>query len=274
MEIQQAFTQSYRQSDQLLLSITSVYRNLKRISPFEIDAYGPPKPDAVNVSKRRVTTTGAGLQHASTNAKQGIWLSRLSAYCAANHQTPIHVVELGTCAGISAMYLLAGMSNGCGGHLTTFEGSAELAALARKHIDGFIERFNLSNVTYEVVVGPIDETFHKWLALHKQPLTLAFVDGNHQEANTLNYHAMIREHSRYETLIVHDDISWGEGMKNAWRAIQNAEATAGILEFRLGGKPSRGLITHDQRFLGLRESVDMDGALSRWARRAKARLKV
>lgn len=165
-------------------SIQACYKALDSIPAFDITAYGPAKPDEFDVTTKRISVNGRKLQRASSNFNQGKWLTRIAAFSASQTQNKIQVVELGTCVGISAMYMLAGMSSYNGGHLTSFEGSSELAKLSSMHIDKFIEENKLDNISYEIVVGSLDDTLPAWLEKLDEKIDVAFIDGNHQEEST------------------------------------------------------------------------------------------
>lgn len=255
-----------------IMAVRRCYQELRSIEPFEITAFGPARPDEKNVSAKRVMTEGKRLQHASSNFNQGKWLTRLAALASSQSEGQIQILELGTCAGISAMYLLAGMAARNGGHLTTFEGSSELAALSSGHIDRFLQENNLDNVSYNIVVGSLDETLPAWIQSLKEPINLAFIDGNHQENATVAYHHLIRDKMAANGIVAHDDIAWGEGMKRAWQSIVDQEAAHEIVEFNLGGKASRGLIFLGQKRGSSLEVINTDGLLERTARSLKARL--
>jgi len=154
MDISSVLINAYSSAENHTALINRAYKNLRLLQPFEMTACGPSKPDDNHVAPRQEIIDGLALQHASTNPNQGVWLSRIAAFACRERSEPIRVLELGTCAGISAMYLLAGMSTQCGGKLTTFEGCSELAGLARQNLDEFIAAAKLTNVEYEVVVGP------------------------------------------------------------------------------------------------------------------------
>lgn len=255
-----------------VLDVRRCYKDLRKIKPFEITAFGPARPDETNVTAKRVMTDGKRLQHASSNFNQGKWLTRLASLTANQTDGKIQVLELGTCAGISAMYLLAGMAAGDGGHLTSFEGSSELAELSSKFIDQFIADNQLSNVSYSIIVGSLDETLPDWIQSLQSPINLAFIDGNHQEQATIGYHHLIRDKMSSNGIIAHDDIAWGQGMRRAWDSIVELESSHEVVEFNLGGKASRGLIFLGRSRNSTREIINTDGLLERTARSLKARL--
>ena len=207
------------------------------------------------------------LIRASTRLSQGRWLAQLAATMGERAGgEPIQVVELGTCVGISGMYLLAGMSQGGGGHLTTFEGYQTLADLASFHFEGMIREHGLDNVSFEIKVGRFEQTVPEFFATEHGQLHLVFVDGNHHEESTLEYHRLAKEGLAPSGIIVHDDIAWSEGMIRAWSKIKNEESCE-IEELLLGGVPSRGVL-----YLGSKKHEPirrhhLDTSIERMARR-------
>ena len=167
------------------------------------------------------------------------------------------------------MYLMAGISKTGGGHIITFEGSPELADLAKFNITNFLNSNSIKNITFEIIVGSIDENLYEVLE-NLDSLALSFIDGNHLEQATLEYHAAISSKTSEHGVIVHDDINWGAGMKRAWDSICKQENTHQILEFYLGGKPSRGAIFRGQPGSGGNSTIHMDGLIERAARKLKA----
>lgn len=213
-----------------------------------------------------VSNSSLGLIRASTRLSQGRWLANLAVTAGKRAGgRPIQTVELGTCVGISGMYLLAGMSQGGGGHLTTFEGHEDYAELARFHMNTFIREHALTNVTFEVVVGWFRDTVGKFFAEPAPALDLVFIDGHHHEGPTVEYHAAAKRRMTPTGIIVHDDISWSEGMIRAWSTITNGEDCQ-IEELMLGGRASRGVI-----YLGTTPGASplrhhLDGPVERAAR--------
>ncbi|WP_460461445.1 O-methyltransferase [Angustibacter peucedani] len=191
----------------------------------------------------RVASRGArALLRATSNPAQGRWLAHL-AHAAAQRAGggPVRVVELGTSAGVSAMYLLAGMSAAGGGHLTTFEGDEQVAALAQHQLDAFVAEHDLRTVVVDVRVGRFSHTVGPFLDRLVEPLDLVFVDGHHQEGPTLEYHRQLRARTAPRAVVVHDDIAWSPGMARAWAAIR-AQEQVRVTELRQGGRPSRGVL--------------------------------
>ena len=154
---------------------------------------------------------------------------------------PARCVELGTCMGISAAYQGAALAlNAGGGTLATIEGCPETAGFARGTLDGL----GLRNVT--VAVGLFREVLPGVLE-DRRPVDYVFVDGHHDGEATLGYFEMLRPHLSEAALLVFDDISWSDGMREAWNRIEADSEVAlavdlakvGICVTRRGGNPSR-----------------------------------
>jgi len=126
---------------------------------------------------------------------------------------PTTCLELGTCLGISAAYQAAALKLNQGGRLVTLEGASSLASLAERHL----EALGLDNVS--VAVGRFRDTLPK--VLHQlRPIDYAFIDGHHAENATLAYFSEIAPFLSDRAVLVLDDISWSEGMRRAWKAIE------------------------------------------------------
>ncbi len=214
-----------------------------------------------------VSASALKLFSASTRRSQGLWLSRLAATAGQRRGGPIQVVELGTCVGISGMYLLVGMSEASGGHLTTFEGHADSAELARHHMNALIGEHGLRNVSFDVRVGQFEQTVAPFFEGDTTKLDLVFIDGHHLEGPTLQYHRLAMARIAERGIVVHDDIAWSEGMIRAWQKIR-AQEPYECEELLLGGRPSRGVLYIGSERRGPDARHHLDGTLERTLRRA------
>lgn len=220
-----------------------------------------------------VPASARGLIRASTRLSQGEWLVRLAA--TAGEQAgggPVHVVELGTCVGISGMYLLAGMSQGGGGHLTSFEGDERCAELAKYHFERLRRVHRLTNVTFDIRIGAFQRTVAPFLEGDGPPIDLAFIDGPRDEESTLAYHKATRARMCESGVIVHDDIACSRGMRKAWAKIRAYERCRTV-ELMLGNRPSRGVLFLGEKQVGPIERYHFDGRMERSLRRARSWLR-
>ncbi|WP_168797551.1 O-methyltransferase [Neolewinella litorea] len=205
-----------------------VYYAFSRIA--EIRAYWRQQRQTVGLMQlgapSRTTTarqrTAASL--VSTNAiddRCGRFLFRLTLWL-----RPERIVELGTNAGISTLYLhLADTRT----PLLTVEGNGEVAALART-------TFTRAAATAEV--RSFTATFTDWLSrdLPTEPArVLAFLDGDHRYGPTLDYVQRLLDTATDESIIVVADIHWSPGMERAWAELrQHPRVTASVDVYHFG----------------------------------------
>lgn len=123
-------------------------------------------------------------------------------------------LELGTCVGVSAAYQATALELQHVGSLVTLEGAVAFAARAEANL----KALDLCNV--KIVVGRFEDTLDSVLA-ECAPLDYVFVDGHHEENATLGYFEQILPRMKKDAVLVFDDIDWSEGMKRAWRKIEN-----------------------------------------------------
>jgi len=123
---------------------------------------------------------------------------------------PRNIIELGTCLGITTVYLQKATPEA---KVYTLEGSPEIAAVA-------FETFANANVdSIKEITGNFDDTLPGVIKELDQ-LDFVFVDGNHQKDATLNYFEWCLPKVHENTLLIFDDIYWSEGMKEAWSTIK------------------------------------------------------
>lgn len=131
-------------------------------------------------------------------------------YRLVNDLQPKNIVELGTCLGITSVYLKNAVPNA---DFYTLEGCTETAAVAK---EGF-EKAGLPDIRQ--VIGNFDDTLPGVIE-QLDKIDFLFVDGNHQKEATLRYFEWCLPKVHEDTLLIFDDIYWSEGMKEAWAAIK------------------------------------------------------
>lgn len=147
-------------------------------------------------------------------------LYRLTAFV-----KPKTIVELGTCLGITTLYLHEAAPNA---KVYTLEGCPETANVAKKV-------FSHAGLTdLKPIVGNFDDTLGDVLGKHEK-LDLVYIDGNHQRVATLNYFEQCLPKVHEDTMLIFDDIYWSEGMKQAWAQIKaNPRVTVTVDLFWIG----------------------------------------
>ncbi len=123
---------------------------------------------------------------------------------------PSSIIELGTCLGITTLYLQKAAPQA---KVYTLEGCPETAAIASETI----KKGDADNI--ELITGNFDNTLPGVINNLPQ-LDFVFVDGNHQKEATLKYFEWCLPKVHEKTVLIFDDIYWSEGMKEAWREIK------------------------------------------------------
>jgi predicted O-methyltransferase YrrM len=138
---------------------------------------------------------------------------------------PQNITELGTCLGVTTIYLQKAAP---AAKVYTLEGSPETAAVAKQTF----QIAGLNNI--ELITGNFDDTLPGIIdSLDK--IDFIFVDGNHQKDATLQYFNWCLPKVHENTLLIFDDIYWSEGMKQAWAEIKShPEVTVTVDLFWIG----------------------------------------
>jgi len=124
---------------------------------------------------------------------------------------PRTMLEFGTAAGISSMYLKKGLPDS---KMVTMEGCPGLCAVARENFEQMkIDNIEVSNGNFDVILPEVLQSFDK--------LDFVFFDGNHREEPTINYFNQCIEKADENSLFIFDDIHWSKGMEAAWNTIKS-----------------------------------------------------
>lgn len=117
-------------------------------------------------------------------------------------------IELGSCAGISAMYLSSAPSFK---QLITVEGSTELSKIAE---------ISLKNRPQVMVVNSLfDAAIDKEIALSTERFDFLFIDGHHEKVATIHYFNRLVPFLKKGALVIFDDVSWSYDMREAWEIL-------------------------------------------------------
>jgi len=138
---------------------------------------------------------------------------------------PRNIIELGTCLGITSVYLKEAAPDA---ELYTLEGCPQTANIA-------LEVFRKAGA-YGIheITGNFDNTLPDVIDGLDQ-LDFVFVDGNHTKEATLKYFEWCLPKVHDNTLLIFDDIYWSEGMKEAWAEIKaHPQVTVTIDLFWIG----------------------------------------
>jgi predicted O-methyltransferase YrrM len=171
--------------------------------------------------KRQVTVTdlGAGshlnnhrqrqVSDIARNALKSPKLAQLICRLAASRH-PHNIIELGTCLGITTLYMQQAAPEAI---VYTLEGCPQTAEIA----GGIFKQEGASGI--HQLVGNFDDTLQPLINELPQ-LDFVYVDGNHQKEATLRYFEWCLPKVHEGTLLIFDDIYWSQGMKEAWLQIK------------------------------------------------------
>jgi predicted O-methyltransferase YrrM len=177
--------------------------------------------DHLLIDDRLITVTdlGAG-SHVNNNKQKKISDITLNAlkppklakllYRLAAFVKPTNIVELGTCLGITTLYLQQAAP---GAKVYTLEGCPATAGVAKS----VFERAGARDIN--VITGNFDDTLGGVIdGLDK--LDFVYIDGNHQKDATIRYFEWCLPKVHEDTMLIFDDIYWSQGMKEAWKQIK------------------------------------------------------
>ena len=179
--------------------------------PIEIVDYGAGNPN----ENRSADKMNSGItKNISTKELCHIGLKSDFAhliYALIKQHKPKHILELGTCCGFSSIYMSKALNNK--NIIDTIEGSPQTAEIAQQN-------FLMCKCTnINLHTGKFSDILPK--LLNKDSIyDFVFIDGHHDKDATLQYFKMIKPYLDKNALILFDDISWSNGMKEAWEIIK------------------------------------------------------
>jgi predicted O-methyltransferase YrrM len=132
-------------------------------------------------------------------------------YSLVKEYKPKNILELGTCCGFSSIYMSKASKQS---QIYTIEGDKTVADIAQKNL----EHFECKNV--HQYIGRFQDILIDVLKEINQ-VDFAFIDGHHDKVATLEYFEIIKPFLTQKAIVVFDDISWSDGMKEAWQKISN-----------------------------------------------------
>jgi predicted O-methyltransferase YrrM len=134
------------------------------------------------------------------------------------------VVELGTSFGINTLYMAQCKES----NVTTFEGSREVAGIARLTFD-FAEAKNI-----HLVEGNLQNTLSEFLQTIRK-VDFVFMDANHRYEPTIAYFQWLLAGITENSIVVLDDIHYSGEMEKAWNELKNHKLVYGSADlYRCG----------------------------------------
>jgi predicted O-methyltransferase YrrM len=163
-------------------------------------------------------------KNASSNRRMGEILYQLI-----RHYQCRNIIEIGTSLGVGTSYMQTAIGEFEKAKIISIEGSHELYKFTELNFKNYFE-----NSKVEFLEGNFDKVLPALLS-GMETFDLALVDGNHTYEATLHYFNLLLEETHNDSIIIFDDIYWSEGMKKAWKEIQqNPKVTCSIDIFRWG----------------------------------------
>ncbi len=139
---------------------------------------------------------------------------------------PSTVLELGTCCGFSSIYISMALKNK--GIIHTIEGSPQTAKIAQNNF----QEAGCTNIVSHI--GKFNDALPTLLPNIK-PINFVFIDGPHDKNATLKYFEEIKPFLSKNALILFDDISWSDGMREAWEVIKKDKHVESYIDFHKVG---------------------------------------
>jgi predicted O-methyltransferase YrrM len=173
------------------------------------------------INKQKNYTLGSLVMRASCSAAKGKLLYRICRYT-----KPVHVLELGTHAGISASYLIQALR----GNNATFigvEGNPGLAGVANETLSLFSPSevaWQIKNARFDDVLEGLDTT-----------VDLVYLDGHHTFEATCGYVRRLVPMLSKGGVLILDDIYWSKEMERAWKWVCELEAVTVSIDLFVSG---------------------------------------
>jgi predicted O-methyltransferase YrrM len=180
-----------------------------------------------------VTDLGAGSQQLNGRARKVSDIARVTLSPARlsklyarmiDHFKCRTIVELGTSLGINSLYLASGNNSS----VTTFEGSPEVAVVARDTFS-FAEASNI-----HLIEGDIARTLPGFLEKTRK-IDFVLMDANHRYEPTVNYFRQLSARVDNNSIIIVDDIHYNAEMEKAWNEIRNSPIVYGSADIYRAG---------------------------------------
>jgi predicted O-methyltransferase YrrM len=146
---------------------------------------------------------------------------------------PQTIVEFGSAFGVSGMYFLAGMDDYPGGQLLTFEPNEIWRNIAASNLAQISNRF-------VSIAGTFEENIDRALPPSKK-IDFAFIDAIHTKEFVDAQLEIVIARSNEHAIIILDDISFSDSMRECWYAASRDDRFAaslalgervGVLELR------------------------------------------
>jgi predicted O-methyltransferase YrrM len=157
------------------------------------------------------------MERVAKTGKNQTWGTAL--YLIAREFSSSVIVELGSCAGISAIYLSSAKNVV---KLITVEGSQALAEIAKESLKKYKNA--------EVINALFDDAIDKEISELQKKIELVYIDGHHEKVATIHYFNRLIPFLDNGAVVVFDDISWSHDMRDAWSVLSKRSEFAHAMD--------------------------------------------
>ena len=211
----------------LASTITSIEQRRAEIAsaPGHVDIWYSPRPGSAGIDPSKIYKPAPGdikqfsLQQIAHTGKDRTSAAML--YLLAKDNQSTYVLELGACAGLSAAYLASVDSVQ---ELWTVEGAPNLAAIAIKTLEPWRLKAN-------VYTGHFDDAIDELCPKHIGQWDFVYIDGHHEKVATIHYFNRVLSSLRPGAMVVFDDISWSQDMREGWDLVRQRLEFSDAIDF-------------------------------------------
>ncbi len=147
--------------------------------------------------------------------------SAVMLHLLAQSQQARYLIELGACAGLSAAYMAAANTVVA---LWTVEGAPNLAAIAEKTLLPWKDKAC-------VFTGHFDDAIDELGPRHQKLWDFAYIDGHHEKVATIHYFNRLLPYLAPNAMVVFDDISWSQDMRDGWKELAKRTEFSDAIDF-------------------------------------------
>jgi len=195
----------------------------REVTGFDYGAGSPSESRSRDVARQGVWSTFAvGHDLTDRMSRRDPWTHLL--FNLVRLKEPNRCLELGTCIGLSAAYLCAGLEMNGRGLLVTLEGNEQLVPLAEKHL----KKLGLSR--FRIIAGRFEDTLEDVLC-DFGPFDFVFNDGHHDGTAMLDYFLTTLPFLSPDAVLLFDDIRQYASMRDGWQTIAGHEQVRIAVDF-------------------------------------------
>jgi len=190
----------------------------------QVPIWYSPKPNSADTTKENNERPEPGetlyftMERIANTGKNKRWGTALHLITRAYASTT--AIELGSCAGISAMYFASAPTMQ---KFITIEGSKELSKIASESLNQFSNSHVINNL--------FDEALDETLPNLGKTIDLTYIDGHHEKVATIHYFNKLLPYLKPGAVVIFDDVSWSYDMREAWDELSKRSEFSHSIDF-------------------------------------------